>query len=305
MIPLVSAILPRDLWEEVLSYSFEPFIFEKKAFSSYEYIKGTLTGNTKKDNYLRHSPEEFEELEAKKSKIAKINSSSWLKNIGTAELQTYVDTVRDLMKTIMKTDNINMLKYLHNSGRLSDHMLYSYAMLNNACKNGSFDIFKYMMKIVNQTREKSLHDIGWAIEYAGENGHLKIIEHLVKLFELTNITDTDWKKLGIARIYRSVCYKGHTQILEYLKRTFRISLMSLYDVDKMLESAVTRNDRNLFGYLVSSFDLTNNTASGLFDIKNIYYSSLGQCRYTSLYKPVETFMTMYIRQTFKSIHFFL
>lgn len=284
------AVLPRDLISEVLLYSTEPLFFENKVFSSYEYVMSILTGDTKKDNYLRLSMEEVNELEMKKSRIAELRTHGTKLDIirmeELTELRAYVDMSRDLIKTIVRTDNINMLKYLHSAGKLPHRVALSHNMLNDACSYGSLGVLKHVIKIINPTRENSVYNIGWAIQCAGENGHLKIIEFLVKLLKLTR---EDGVRLDIIRIYRQVCFKGQIKILEYLERIFEPSVHDL-KIEAMLKRVIAMDDIKMMSHLITTHNLTR-VANGLFKVNDIYRNALDRSR-------SDTKMSLYIRETF-------
>lgn len=233
---------------EVLKYLFENMLFEGKVFPIYEYVINTFAKNInymKNKHTLGYSLDKIKELEANNLRLVELRAREELNICHVEEfskLQIDISMIYDLIRTIIKTNNIGLLKHLHNTNRLSVVTIYWRGMLYRASEFGSLEILKYLVKNINA--EIAVYVIQRLLRYACENGHLETVKFLVEIFKLTTKDEME-----INMIYKRVCFKGHVEVLKYLERVFEF-VPNNSDIAEILQHAFDDGDMNLWEYLL-------------------------------------------------------
>lgn len=123
---------------------------------------------------------------------------------------------KKLLSEALEKGNLELVKSIMEGDKYDDND-FSRAWgspLENASKNGHFHIVQYLHLKKNNFKKDNPKPVLWALFYAAQNGHLVIVEFLVKHI-LENELDIN-HKVGIVSSMDIAARNGHFSVVEFL-----------------------------------------------------------------------------------------
>lgn len=286
---LISAVLPKDVFTEILS-----FVFRSYDRDRYDYIISTfaknvsymendrsLTFNAKEIDDLREIELRIEELSADYAKcqtyiiMAKIDVQRY-----------YIENLCNPLNMMVKTNNIGALKYLHETHKLRDNVgtgvgsIISHKVLEGVVDNNNFEMLKYLItKTSHMTYKNSIgtriyfcsriHDVLLHVCRKNRFDMVKfIVQWLPPQTDKNNVRDS----IDITDIFVKTCSvytDKYKEMLKYLRQAFKLKLKSQDIYDTVL-CVVRLDNPDLLEFLVETLNLTNKEAMAKLNIDGIY-----------------------------------
>lgn len=287
----MSKILPKKVWSVVFGYLQNFMLFGGTKFPVYEYVENTFAKNIsyiKNNNTLGPSAAETMELE---TITAELLLCDWENKRKLEKILTAAHTHHDLVITIIKKDNVGVLKYICDYGGLNEHTMAHYRVWELVGEYGSFEILRYLVKNHTNTTDK----INGALTHVCKYGYLKTAKLLIQKFRLNRTqiyAPRDKRGVDIRTIYQLVCENGHYEMLEYLRQAFKLKRYDL-NIFNIFKHAIREDDMTLAKYITGTFNLTSRRAMRWFNIIKIYQHA------NRVNHNKDTEITKYIRETFK------
>lgn len=158
-----------------------------------------------------------------------------------------------------------------------------------ACKNGHFDIVKYLIQLSERKNSKRTINIqvnnGIPLQHACENGHLDIVKYLLVKGSIINNS-----------ILPLSCRNGHLDIVKYLVEEIKIDI---YEKDyKTFFYAIKSNNPEIINYLLQ-IDKENNNKYNFDIIQRLFIYSLQN----SCYEISKYLLTFFPTKVLKEIDY--
>lgn len=126
----------------------------------------------------------------------------------TEETLYQCDT-EDVLGDISIFSDMSTIMYLHDIDELSKTDVIEHEIFINACRNGHYDLVKYLTETYKLTRDDATYDNNSAYEEAYDIGHTEITDYLTQTFNIVHVkTDESEAEFVYERDYDDCYYEA-------------------------------------------------------------------------------------------------